>query len=140
MEGVAAWIPSEHFPMPMHKILRAVPFSVMTVLGRLGGSRLMRPSRHIDSRHKALVPCRHWFLALLGVAPESQGKGHVSALLLPVLASIDAQRLPCFVETMDARNVPRYEHYGFRVLEQSRVPGTDLTSWAMLRESPPNPL
>ena len=137
MEGIAAWITSDHFPMTTWRTLCSVPWSVMAGFGRAAGSRLLGPSRHIDARHKALVPFRHWFLALLGVAPEFQGQGYPGALLRPMLASIDAEGLPCYLETMDARNVPRYEHFGFRVIEESRVPDTDLTSWAMLRGNPP---
>ena len=136
MEGVAAWMTSDHFPMTTWRMLRSVPWSVIAGFGSAAGSRLLGPSRHIDTRHKALVPFRHWFLALLGVAPEFQGQGYPGALLRPMLASIDTEGLPCYVETMDARNVPRYEHFGFRVIEESRVSGTDLTSWAMLRGNP----
>lgn len=137
MEGVAAWITSDQYPMTMWGMLRSVPWSVIAGFGRVAGARLLGPGRYVDARHEALVPFRHWMLALLGVAPEFQGQGCPSALLNPMLASIDARGLPCYVETMDARNVPRYEHFGFKVIEESIIPGTDLTSWAMLRGKPP---
>jgi len=137
MEGVAVWVPSERLPMTTRRLLGAVPWRVIAALGRGVGRRLVGPSRHIDARHEVLAPFRHWFLSLLGVAPESQRHGFAGALLRPMLAAIDARGLPCYLETMEGRNVARYEHFGFKVLEESGVPGASLTSWAMLRGNPP---
>lgn len=139
MEGIAVWLPSDHFPMTMWRTLRAVPLSVIAGFGKAGGSRLKDPSLYIDARHRALAPFRHWILLFLGVAPEHQGRGYSSRLLRPMLHRFDEEQLPCFLETMDAANVPRYQHLGFEVVEQSPVPGTDLTTWAMLRQSTPVP-
>lgn len=136
MEGVAVWVPSEHLPMTTARILGVVPWSVTFGFGRRLGRKLLGPSRHIDARHAALAPFPHLFLSLLGVAPEARQRGHAGALLRPMLARLDTQGLPCYLETMDERNVARYEHFGFRVLERSAVPGTSLTSWAMLRGEP----
>ncbi|MCK9357759.1 MAG: GNAT family N-acetyltransferase [Dehalococcoidia bacterium] len=137
MEGVAVWVPSERLPMTTCRLLGAVPWRVIAAFGRGVGRRLVGPSRHVDARHEVLAPFPHWFLSLLGVAPESQRHGFAGALLRPMLASFDARGLPCYLETMEGRNVARYEHFGFRVLEESSVPGTSLTSWAMLRGNPP---
>ena len=38
------------------------------------------------------------------------------------------------METLDEKNVSLYEHYDFKLLEESVIPGTPLTNWAMLRE------
>ena len=137
MEGVAVWLTSDHLPLALWRVLRAVPWSVTAGFGRRVGRKLLSPIRYIDSRHEALAPFPHCFLSLIGVAPDHQGRGYAGALLRPMLASFDARGLPCYLETMVERNVARYEHFGFRVLEQSAVPGTRLTSWAMLRGNPP---
>jgi ribosomal protein S18 acetylase RimI-like enzyme len=122
--------------MTTSRVLGTVPWSVVIGFGRRLGRKLLGPGRHIDARHAELAPFRHAFLSLLGVAPEARGQGHAGALLRPMLARLDAQGLPCYLETMDGRHVARYEHFGFRVLEASSVPGTPLTSWAMLRGNP----
>jgi len=46
---------------------------------------------------------------------------------------MDAAGLPCYLETLEEKNVRLYEHFGFTVLEQTAVPDTYLTVWAMLR-------
>lgn len=134
MEGIAVWLSSDHFPMTIWRTLCAVPLSVIAGFEQAGGSRLKDPSLFIDARHKALTHYKHWNLLFLGVSPDNQGQGYASLLLRPGLARIDAEGMPCFLETMDERNVPRYQHFGFEVIEQSPVPGTELTTWAMLRD------
>ena len=101
------------------------------------GLKLLGPIRYIDSRHEALAPFPHCFLSLIGVAPGLPGRGYAGALLRPDAGIVTPRKLPCYLETMVERNVARYEHFGFRVFEQSAVPGTRLTSWAMLRGNPP---
>ena len=136
MEGVAAWITSDYFPMTFWRMVRSVPLSVMTAFGRGGGSRLKHPGDHIDAMHKRIAPFRHWFLLIIGVAPQFQGKGYAGKLIRPMLDRIDEQGLPCYTETMDEKNVSLHERFGFRVIEKSAIPETELTTWAMLREKP----
>ncbi len=52
----------------------------------------------------------------------------------PVLALADINRLSCYLETMNEKNVPFYEKHGFRVVSDGEVPRHRLCAWAMLRE------
>jgi hypothetical protein len=38
--GIAIWVPSENYPIPLWRILRSVPLSVTLGFGRYGGYRL----------------------------------------------------------------------------------------------------
>lgn len=58
----------------------------------------------------------HWYLPWLAVAPASQGRGLGSRLLEHCLATVDANRLPAFLETPNPRTVPLYERHGFEVI------------------------
>ena len=40
-----------------------------------------------------------------------------------------------YVETISEKNVPIYEHFGFRTVDKSTVPETQLVNWAMLRKA-----
>jgi hypothetical protein len=51
-----------------------------------------------------------------------------------MLARIDEAGLPCYLETLEEQNIRLYEHFGFTVAEESAIPETSLTNWAMLRE------
>ena len=135
LEGVAVWLPSDNYPVTFWRLIRSVPLSIILNFGRYGGGRMRHLSEHIDAVHQRLAPFRHWFLQAIGVAPQFQGKGYAGKLLCPMFSRIDAEGLPCYLETLNETNVPLYEHFGFRVVEKSTVPETELTNWAMLREA-----
>ena len=123
VHGVAIWLPPGKFPwsawrqvrgMPwMLSVLRASPRS-FPVFMRTGmrGARLHPP----DS---------HWYLEVMGVAPEAQGKGLGGRLLAPVLETADREHVDCYLETADRTNVRFYERHGFRLEEgeMQLVPG-----------------
>jgi ribosomal protein S18 acetylase RimI-like enzyme len=76
---------------------------------------------------------RHWYLPVLGTAPEQQGRGFGSALLAPVLARCDAEGVPAYLESSKERNLAFYRRHGFDVTATIRVPdGPEL--WPMLRK------
>jgi len=84
--------------------------------------------------HKRAAPFRHMYLQLLAVDPVHQGEGLSGRLLRPMFQRIDREGLPCFLETQAEKNVAIYRHFGFRVVEAGIVPGSNVHSWAMLRE------
>lgn len=133
LEGIAVWLSSENCPMAVWKILRSVPLSVLFGFGRCGGGQMRHPGAYIDETHKRLTPYPHWFLQSVGVDPRYKGQGYASRLLKPILSRIDREGLPCYLDTQDEYNVAIYKHLGFTVIEEADIPGTDITSWAMLR-------
>ena len=74
----------------------------------------------------------HWYLAILSVSPESQGKGHGGALLRPGLERADAEGLPAYLETQRERNLGFYERHGFELVEKLMIDG-ELPVWLMYR-------
>jgi len=135
LEGVAVWFPPGNYPVTIWKLVRSVPLSVIFGFGRYGGGRMRQLNEYIDAVHQRLAPFGHWFLQVIGVDPQFQGKGYAGKLLKPMLARIDEEGLPCYLETIDEHNVSFYEHFGFAVIEESTIPETNLTNWAMLRNS-----
>ena len=93
----------------------------------------MSVMEHIEPFQEQDVPERHWYLALLGVDPDHAGKGIGSALLEPVLAEADKDRLPCYLETAEKSNLAFYEKHGFEVLRHGTGPGTTVEYWTMSR-------
>lgn len=135
IEGVAIWMRSEDYPVTLWRLVRSVPLSVLFGFGRPGGARMRQMGDTIDAIHKRLAPFPHWFLEAIGVDPHYQGKGYSGQLMRPMLSRIDREGLPCYLETLDKKNVTLYEHFGFQVVEESTVPDTPLTYWAMLRDA-----
>ena len=135
LEGIALWLPSDSYPVTVWRLLRSVPPSEILSFGRYGGSRMRELGQYIDEVHGRLAPFKHWFLQAIGVDPQFQGQGHAGKLLRRMLTRIDEAGLPCYLETLEEQNVGLYEHFGFAVAEESAIPGTSLTNWAMLREA-----
>ncbi len=80
------------------------------------------------------APAEHWFLELIGVIPEDQGKGYARDLLRPMMDRADREGLPCYLDTELDKNVAIYQRYGFKVVDDNIVPETGVRSWGMLRE------
>ena len=128
LEGIAVWLSSDNYPVTPWRLLRSVPLSVILGFGIYGGSRMRGLGQYIDAVHSRLAPFKHWFLQAIGVDPQFQGRGYASKLLRPMLARIDEEGLPCYLETLEGQNVRFYKHFGFKVMEESNVPDTSLTN------------
>lgn len=135
MEGIAIWLTSENYHMSLWRLLRAIPLTVIYHMGSVANERMKQTDGYMDKEHQRLVPGPHWYLGTLGVVPDKQGKGYASKLLKPMLAKADANCLPCYLETQLEARVSLYEHFGFRVLEKSVIPGTGIPNWGMLRDT-----
>lgn len=135
IEGVAAWLPPGKAPFGGWQLIHSVPLSVLFRFGRQGASRMRAYGRYIDNLHRKLVPYPHCYLQIIGVDPAYQGQGFSSQLVRPMLECIDQEHLPCFLETNTEKNVAIYQRFGFEVVSVDKVPGTELTSFAMLRKA-----
>jgi ribosomal protein S18 acetylase RimI-like enzyme len=134
LEGVAAWLPPGKAPFGGWQIIRSVPLSILFRFGRQGASRMWAYGRYVDNLHRKLVPYPHWYLQIIGVDPAYHGQGFSSRLVRPVLERIDRERMPCFLETNTGKNVAIYRRFGFEVVSEDKIPGTEVTSFAMLRK------
>lgn len=140
LEGVALWLPSENTEMTLWRIIRTSGLSFLKDVflasksQREIYSRVMSFFDYTSSLHKRHAPFPHWYLMFIGVDPKFQGRGYGSKLLKVMLARLDKEHLSCYLENGDERNVPIYEHLGFKVLEETKLPGTESKIWAMLRK------
>ena len=136
IEGVAAWLPPGKSPFGLRQVIRSVALPILVRFGRQGAGRMWTYGRFVDNHHRRLVPFPHWYLEIIGVDPTYQGQGFSSRLLRPVLERIDRERMPCYLETNSGKNVAIYRRFGFEVVSEDRMPGTELTIFAMLRKAP----
>ncbi len=74
----------------------------------------------------------HTYLWNIGVRPELQGQGHAGRLVRHLLEELAIKNEPCYLETARETNVRLYEHLGFKLMESREIPGTSITTWAML--------
>ena len=55
----------------------------------------------------------HWYLPLIGVAPEAQGRGLGTRLMQPVLDRCDAEGTLAYLEATTERSAALYARLGF---------------------------
>ncbi len=76
----------------------------------------------------------HWYLFVLGIDPELQGRGLGSQLIATLCERADRDGVPCYLETDKLSSVRLYERHGFRIeLEQDEA-RLGLRFWTMLRQ------
>ena len=135
LEGVAVWLRSEKVHRTLWRNIRSSNWSVLFKGARRNISRERHFGDYAASMQKRHAPFPHLYLQIIGVDPVHQGKGYASVLLRAMFAKIDEERLPCYIMTQIEKNVSIYQHHGFRVMEESTFPGSDVITWAMLRDN-----
>jgi ribosomal protein S18 acetylase RimI-like enzyme len=135
VDGVAAWLPPGKTRLTNYwHMLRSGMLLAPLKARPAEFSRLMALRAYTEAAHERLAPERHWYLFVLGTAPERQGQGIGGALMSPVLARADAEKMPCYLETQYERNLSFYERHGFEVVETGSVPDHGPRFWSMLRK------
>jgi ribosomal protein S18 acetylase RimI-like enzyme len=133
LDGAAIWLTPESPSMSRETIAAAGMMDMPQQMGAEAFQRLMVMKNHFDELRQRDAPERHWYLWTLGVDPPRQGQGVGGALIQPVLSRADAEKLPCYVETDKAINVPFYQRHGFEVLVEDDLPGHGYHYWTMKR-------
>jgi ribosomal protein S18 acetylase RimI-like enzyme len=133
MEGLAAWFAPRTSDMTNLRLMRAGGISLFRYLGKDSISRMNMVSKYASELRNLHVQGSHWHLFPIAVDPEFQGKGYSSALMRPMLARLQEEGLPCYLETQNESNVPLYEHFGFEVVHTDVIPGIDIKLWGMVK-------
>ena len=63
----------------------------------------------------------HWYLPIVGVEPNAQGRGLGGALMRHATARADAQGVPAYLESSNPRNISLYERHGFEVMGEIQI-------------------
>ena len=130
LDCAAVWTPPKRWrKTPREEIALGLCFLGPRLLARMP---LVALGWHgLERKHPANPP--HWYLAVLGVEPESQGQGLGSAVLRPVLEQCDIDGIGAYVESSKERNIDFYARHGFRVTAEPRLLRGP-TVWTMWRE------
>jgi len=135
LEGIAVWMHSDkRKKKPFWRILTSGAIWPAIIIGIKAMRKMQAFDEYIERKHKELVPNKHWYLSILAVDPHHQGKGYASKLLNEMLSYIDEEGLHCYLETEGEKNVSMYQHFGFEVVDEFIVPGTNDKLVAMLRK------
>jgi ribosomal protein S18 acetylase RimI-like enzyme len=132
--AVAIWLPPDRAITGRGMIrcgMLTVPFSVgFRPFFRFAGADAI-----MGKFHKRFVPEPHWYLLIVGVDPELQGRGLGSALIKEGLARADESNSPCYLDTSEERNLAFYQREGFEVVGTAPLGKGGPPGWAMRRKA-----
>jgi ribosomal protein S18 acetylase RimI-like enzyme len=135
ISGVIFTLPPGHTKISMWEYIQNGFLLTPLLLGFRNYKRSMDCEGFVGYTQEKLMKNRpHFYLWGLGVEPGWKVKGIGAALMLPVLAKADAQKLPVYLETHDEKNVRYYQKHDFSLIHTARIPKYDLPIWCMLRE------
>ena len=131
-QGLAMFLPPAVFDIPT---LKALLFSVRKAPSA-GLSHLLRMLPISDELNlkRPLEP--HWYVMLIGVAPDAQRQGLGRCLMRHALRQADVAAQPMYLETAARSNVAFYADLGFQLQGQFRChEGRGPEIWRMLRQA-----
>lgn len=133
VEGAAIWITSDD--AARLRVARERKLAALAqILGDEGFANYQRIVAAMEHALPLGIDPSCWYLSIIGVSPESRGRGLGGGLLSPMLAKADALAAACFLETFNPRSIPFYERLGFVVIDTLVEPVTGASYEVMLRE------
>ena len=134
IEGIILFSDSRDYNFSLFRSLRCGALS-LAKLGAEAGKRFNDFNTFCHKVHEESIKEPHQYIILLGVDPQKQGQGFGSKMLLPVLKIAEEKKQSCYLETHDEKNVEIYKRFGFEVVSQDVIPGTDIIQYAMLKRT-----
>jgi GNAT superfamily N-acetyltransferase len=126
--GGALWAPPGKWHLSIFAQLRLFP-GMLAAAGR-DLPRMSRAISFIESSHPQEP---HYYLGVLGVTPEWQGKGLGAALMRPILELCDREGVPAYLEASSPGSRDLYLRNGFEVVEETNFPRGGPPTWFMWR-------
>ena len=132
-KSVAMWVGPDKPIIDDVKILSLGLILYPLKVGLKNFLKVLDISGQWDKEHKKLNK-RHYYLMVIGVEPEFQGKGIGSRLMQVGLKKADDEKLVCYLETVTEEDVRFYKKHNFEVIFNKGF-GVNDQYWLMTRTS-----
>jgi ribosomal protein S18 acetylase RimI-like enzyme len=129
-EGAVTWLKPHQNNWSQDKLKQ----SGMGQMAQLFGNDAWERFWQLVSLPMPRPPEPHWYLLLLGVAPNHQRQGWAHRLIAPLLAQADASGETVRLETNNEHSLPFYAHEGFAVVYAGQV-NPAMPQWALERKA-----
>lgn len=135
VSGVIFTLPPGHTKISIWEYIQCGFLLTSFMLGFRNYKRSMECEDFVGATQIELMKNRpHYYLWGLAVNPRQKAQGIGAALMQPLLAQANAQKMPIYLETHDEKNVRYYQKHGFDLLYTTCIPKYQLPIWCMLRE------
>ena len=136
LEGIAVWLDSRKARFSLLQMLQAGIIQLLFKAGLSAIRRIKALSDRCQMKRNQIMPHPHCYLWIIGVSPDSQGKGYAGRLLRHKLQELDREEMASYLETQSEKNVSLYRRYGYEVEEKITLPGTEQQLYCMVRKKP----
>jgi GNAT superfamily N-acetyltransferase len=137
--GVAVWLLPQSAAVAERERLQKERLQkhafLLGVLGEQGCIDYHRMVEHMGVHARTIVGGDAWYLSIIAVAPQAQGRGLGVRLLTATLAEADAAGAVCYLETFSSRSMKFYERLGFVAREAFAEPTAQAHYTLMVRPS-----
>ena len=132
IEGVSIWYKSMDLNIGLNSLLKAGLISTIYSLNIKSFIRFKKLGDAKRINRDLLLDKEYYFLDVIGTDPSFEKKGYARLLIDTMLEKIDKERMSCFLETSNIKNINYYNKYGFILLSTYNHDG--LESYCMIRE------
>jgi GNAT superfamily N-acetyltransferase len=133
VEASAIWLPPSGVSRTEERMDQAGLTAVVGAFSDGARARYDAMGQHLGRIREAAPAVPHWHLPWMGVDPARQGLGLGSLLLRAGLSRVDQDGVESRLFTMQPRNVPLYQRYGFEIAVEGDVPDGGPHFWFMRR-------
>jgi ribosomal protein S18 acetylase RimI-like enzyme len=130
--GVAVWVLPQRDEARERERTRKDAYLRRT-LGEVGCENYARIVDFMSARAGTVVGDDAWYLSIVAIAPQAQGRGLGARLLAPTLAEADAAAAVCYLETFGSRSLHFYQRLGFVTRAEFDEPTTRARYAIMVR-------
>jgi len=113
--GVAAWLTTGGYPLPMKVQLGQVPSSLRAFYRR--PRSVLAGNKYMAALLRAHRKDPQWYLMVLCADPPAQRSGVGTMLLEQAFAQVDAEGVGSHLETPRFDNVAYYQRFGYELIE-----------------------
>jgi ribosomal protein S18 acetylase RimI-like enzyme len=133
LDAVAVWAPPEGIHPQISGISASDILKMLFSPMSMAALRYWRVFSAVSSLRRKRSSERHYYLKILAVHPESQGKGLASLLISRLLRDADESGVGVYLETFKDSNVQLYTRYGFACVDSLYLSRVGLGIWALYR-------
>lgn len=137
LDAVAIWWAPEYVELTDGRAALIGLADAPSVLGEAAWARIEAYDAVASEIHHQSISEPHWYLCLIGVAPEAQGRGLASQLLTQMFERLDREQLPAYLDTNVSENVEFYQRRGFVVTAEAVDPASGILIRGMRRDPRP---
>ena len=133
--GALAWLSGEHFPLGLAQLFRSGLIWTPLQIGLPAFGRLQDHETPCEHALVERAPNGFTYLWVLGVHPQAAGRGFAKQMVQSALSVMKRRgHSACLLRTDHAKNVPFYEHLGFKLIHTETVPASGLQYWVFLQD------